>query len=165
MPVYNAGPYVAKAITSILNQTLKNFELIIIDDGSTDNSTAVLRAFTDRRMVFLDNKTNKKLTATLNRGIAHAQGEFIARMDADDIAAPSRFERQAAFLDANPQVGILGSACIQIDACGNTLGVKHKPTSDLEIRWKSLTENPFIHPSVLMRREVLVMLSTSYPLV
>ena len=105
MPVYNSEKYLREAIKSILNQTFTNFELIIINDGSTDNSLKIIKSFKDNRIKIIKNKGNLGLIKTLNKGIDLAQGKYIARMDADDIAMPKRLEKQIAFFNENPDYG------------------------------------------------------------
>lgn len=109
MPVYNAQEYIREAIDSILNQTFSDFEFIIINDGSTDNSVEIIKNYNDPRIVLVDNTENKGLVSVLNQGLQLAQGEYIARMDADDISLPNRFMEQVNYLDKHPQVGILGA--------------------------------------------------------
>ena len=109
MPIYNAELYVGEAIESILNQTYKNFEFIIIDDGSTDNSLNIIKSYKDDRIKLFQNDENKGLIYTLNRGLDLAQGKYIARMDSDDISLPKRFEIQVNFLEQNKNIGILGT--------------------------------------------------------
>ena len=104
MSVFNAEKYLAEAVDSILGQTSTDFELILIDDKSTDGSGKILTQYAqaDPRVVILENRENMGLTKSLNRGLAVAKGEYIARMDADDISVPDRFAKQVAFLDENP---------------------------------------------------------------
>jgi len=109
MPVYNVAPYVREAIESILNQTCRDFELLIINDGSTDATRTEVLKFTDPRIRFVENETNIGLANTLNKGIDLARGEYIARMDGDDISLPYRLEKQAAILDDHPEIDICGA--------------------------------------------------------
>jgi glycosyltransferase involved in cell wall biosynthesis len=109
MSAYNAEKYIAEAINSILNQTFSDFEFIIVNDGSTDATAEIVRSYTDPRIVFVDNKENQRLVAALNQGMDMCRGEYVARMDADDVSLPERFEKQVRFLDANPEIGILGT--------------------------------------------------------
>lgn len=155
MPVYNGERYLKEAVESVLNQTLSDFEFIIINDGSTDNTCAILKSFTDGRGNLIDQE-HQGLIASLNRGLAIARGEYVARMDSDDIALPDRLEKQVAFLRAHPEIGILGTACRLIDEGGLDLGVMRWPIHDLEIRWTSLLSSPFGHPTVMVRRDILM---------
>ena len=108
MPVYNAEKYLKPALESILNQTYKDFEFLIIDDGSTDKSLEIIKSYNDSRIRLIGHEQNQKLIATLNEGIKLAQGEYIARMDADDISAPERLQKQMEFLEKHPATVVLG---------------------------------------------------------
>jgi glycosyltransferase involved in cell wall biosynthesis len=152
MPVYNAELHLREAINSILGQTFQDFEFLIIDDGSTDNSAAIVRSYSDPRIRFVQNERNLKLTATLNRGLDMAQGEYIARMDADDISLPERLAKQAAFLDANPSVGIVGTWAWAFGEA--RFKIPHPPDPE-RIRAKLLFDSALVHPAVLMRRSAL----------
>ena len=109
MPAYNAEKYINEAIDSILAQTFTDFEFIIIDDGSTDSTCAIVESYSDSRIRFFKNEHNLGVAATLNRGLDLARGEYIARMDADDISLPTRFEKQAAYMDSHPDVVVCGT--------------------------------------------------------
>ena len=152
MPVYNAERTLREAIDSILSQTFTDFEFLIIDDGSTDSSAEIVRSYTDPRIRLLPNERNLKITATLNRGLDIAQGEYIARMDADDISLPERLAKQVAFLDAHPEVGIVGTWA---QAFGEAHFQIPHPTDPERIRAKLLFDSPLTHPSVMMRRAFL----------
>lgn len=150
LPVYNAGPYLEAAVQSVLDQTFKDFELIAINDGSKDDSLRVLQQFKDPR-IRVYTQENKGLIATLNRGISLSAGEFIARMDQDDISMPDRFEKQVAFLDANPEVGLLGTTfAVQIDE--TVTGIAAVLLHDHDLRRQLLYKNPFGHGTVMFRR-------------
>ena len=110
MPAWNAEQFVGEAIDSILAQTFKDFEFIIINDGSTDNTAKIIYSYKDPRIVFVDNTKNQGLIAVLNQGMDMARGEYIARMDADDISYPERLAKQLEFIEANPDVGVLGTS-------------------------------------------------------
>ena len=109
MPVYNAEKYLAEAINSILNQTFTNYELLIINDGSTDKSEEIILKYSDKRIRYIKNDKNIRLVATLNKGIELAKGKYIARMDADDISVPTRLEKQITLLENNEDIGVCGS--------------------------------------------------------
>lgn len=109
MPVYNGAPFLTEAIQSILIQSFTDFEFLIIDDGSTDDSVAIIEAFKDSRIRLVNNGRNLGLVASLNRGLDLASGDYIARMDQDDISTPERLTRLVSFMDANPSVGVCGS--------------------------------------------------------
>ena len=155
MSVFNGERYLGEAMDGILEQTYRDLELVVIDDGSTDGSPEILeeRRRSDARLrVF--RQENRGLTRSLNRGVELSQGEYIARMDADDVADRNRIERQVAFMDAHPDVGLLGTGYHEIDEDGRTLGVKAFPTDDRTLRATLIRYNPFFHASVMLRREV-----------
>src|ERR1700716_545696 len=122
MPVFNGGSYLAAAVESVLKQSFGDFELLAIDDGSTDQSVSVLSGFarSDGR-IRLITQANAGIVASLNRALGLARGEYVARMDADDVALPSRLAMQVAFLDGHPDVAVVGSAIRLIDADGNAI--------------------------------------------
>lgn len=155
MAAYNGGPYLQQSLESILQQTFRDFEFVIVDDASTDDTPSIIRSYPDKRIIAVTNNVNLGLTRSLNVGIRHCRGHYIARMDADDIALPERLERQVRYLDEHPDVGILGCSCRLIDARGKYLGVKSRAQDDVSIRWAVLLQNPFVHPSVMLRRSVL----------
>jgi glycosyltransferase involved in cell wall biosynthesis len=157
MGVYNGVRYLDAAIASILAQSFKNFEFIILDDGSTDATPRKLQqwAAKDSRIVILRNEANLGLTKSLNRGIRHATGEWIARQDADDCSLPDRFARQIAFLADNPEVGLLGTGRWIIDEAGKRAVEPHiQPENHTEICWKVITRNPFCHTSTIFKRKL-----------
>lgn len=162
MAVYNGERYLSAAIESVLSQTFTDFEFIIINDGSTDGTLAILESYDDARIVLANNQENIGLSRSLNKALALAQSDYVARMDADDVALPHRFEKQFAFLEAHPEIGILGSHCRLIDLHGQVKGLYRAPENDLQIRWRSLIANPFWHPTVMIRRHVLVQTGLSY---
>ncbi len=153
MPVYNGAQYLREAIKSILNQTFHDFEFIIINDGSTDASQEIIDSFNDSRLVVIQQK-NMGLTKSLNKGLKIASGEYIARQDADDISFPDRFEKQVAYLDAHPEVAVLGGAIIRIDEKGNPLNKFVFPQSHEKIT-KKLYENgnQIVHSTVMFRKQ------------
>jgi glycosyltransferase involved in cell wall biosynthesis len=159
MPVYNAQPYLSQAVESILGQTLGDFEFLIIDDGSTDRSRRILKRYAARdARIRLSSRANKGLVATLNELVGMARGEFLARMDADDIALPERFEKQAQYLRAHPDCALVGCRAWEIDADGDTVG--ECPTlgdHDAIDAFHFRMEGPaLLHPSVMMRREAVL---------
>ncbi len=155
LPVYNAEKYLHEAITSVLQQSYKDFELIIINDGSSDKSDEIIRSFKDPRIRYLINEQNIKLIKTLNRGIDEALGKYIARMDADDICMPDRFLRQVEFLEANNDYVMCGSWARIIDGEGNITGRIKRIDTDGMIRSNMLFTTPFLHPTVMIRTEAL----------
>jgi glycosyltransferase involved in cell wall biosynthesis len=157
MPVYNAGEYLHQAIESVLAQTLQDFELICIDDGSTDGSLEVLQAYASRdaRILVLQNERNLGEPATRNTGMSVARGEYIAIQDADDVSLPQRLERQVEFLQATPSISVLGAAMLVVDEHG--VASRHWPAfeTDVILRCLLLVMNPLAHPSVVLRRRVI----------
>ena len=113
LSVYNAEKHIVEAIESILTQSYKNFEFIIIDDGSTDGSLEIIKSYDDERIILIS-RENKGLIASLNEGIEQAKGKYIARMDADDISLSSRFEEQVTFMEMHEEVGICGTTIIKL---------------------------------------------------
>lgn len=155
MPVYNGEKYLREAIESILNQSYANFEFLIIDDASVDKSAEVIKSFGDSRIRYLRNDQNLGLIGTLNRGLVVAKGEYIARMDQDDISLPERFAKQVAFLDRCPDVGVLGTAVQMIDSGGTLIdSALVFPDSPNCIEWSMYFFCPIAHPTVLMRKDV-----------
>jgi hypothetical protein len=163
LPVYNGGSYLHQAVESVLAQTFTDFELLIIDDGSTDDSSSVLAEYTDSRIRLEPNTHNIRLTATLNKGIGLARGQFIARMDCDDIALPNRLEKQLEFLLQNPEVGVLGSNYQVIDPIGNPGEISHYPTEHAVIQWRLIFGCYIAHPTVMYRTDVIRQLSGYTP--
>jgi len=156
LSVYNGEEYIKEAVESILNQTFQNFEFIIIDDGCTDDTALILNSFNDPRIVRVVNEKNLGLVRSLNKGLRIAKGEFIARMDADDTSTKDRLEKQVAFLDANKDVGVLGTWMKQVDSKGKAISIFKVPVSHDEILWQMLSGTAIVHASVLMRRDVLM---------
>lgn len=155
MPVYNAERYLSEAVESILSQTFPDFELIVIDDCSTDGSLAILKSFAERdaRVRLLANAQNLGITPTLNRGIQAARGEFIARMDADDISLPERLEKQAAFLQANPTIGLISGNAEAIDVEGAATDEDFSLIVEPGyIKWLLHFTCPITHPAVMGRK-------------
>jgi glycosyltransferase involved in cell wall biosynthesis len=158
LPVYNAAAYIEKTITSLLNQTFTDFELLIIDDGSTDNTIAVIKKFTDDRIKLIVNDKNLGLIKTLNKATALSKGRYIARMDADDIALPERLLLQKEFLDTHPDVSVVAGWINFIDEAGNETGVwdlDRRTNTTSTIEKSLLRENCIAHPTVMIRTVVL----------
>ena len=160
MPVYNGGKYLNEAIESILGQIYTDFEFLIIDDGSTDNSSQIIKSYSDPRIRILDNEKNLGLAHTLNRGIASARGKYIARMDCDDIALPSRLGKQVSYMDAHPGVGVCGSWIRVINTLQNRVWAP--PVDSESIKCKLLFGSPFAHSSVMIRRDAFLNLGLKY---
>jgi len=151
MGVRDGAPWVSSAVASVLEQTLDDLELIVVDDGSTDGTPDLLAAVRDRRLR-VTRQPRAGLTAALARGLALARAPLIARLDADDVALPERLALQVAFLAAHPDVGLLGTAAREVDADGREIGVVRPPESDGALRRMLIRRNPFVHSSVMMRR-------------
>jgi glycosyltransferase involved in cell wall biosynthesis len=158
LPVYNAEQYIAAAVQSVLDQTFKDFEFIIIDDGSTDRSTEILQVLARKDpRIKLISRPNTGYVIALNEALAMARGEFIARMDADDICLPTRFEKQVAYLRANPDVVLLGTHVAQMDVAGLVIG----PMPDVAFGHEAINEAllrrgwPIVHPAVMMRTDAV----------
>ncbi|MDZ7619697.1 MAG: glycosyltransferase [Patescibacteria group bacterium] len=159
LPVYNGQAFVSEAIDSVLSQTLEDFELLVLDDGSSDGSCAICRewAARDRRVTFLRDE-HRGLVARLNGGLSMAQGEFVARMDADDVALASRFEQQVQFLGLHPECVAVGSQVALIDADGDMLTVKRLPLEHGGIDRQLMRGRGDIvcHPAAMFRKEAVL---------
>lgn len=151
MSVYNSQEFLKDAIESILNQTFKDFEFLIIDDGSNDKSLEIISSYHDRRIVLINNEMNMGLAKSLNKGLHLAKGKYIARMDADDIALPFRLDRQFTFMEENTEVDICGS---WVQTIGDGVeNIWRHPTSNDEIKVQLLFNSALVHPSVFMRKK------------
>jgi glycosyltransferase involved in cell wall biosynthesis len=139
IPAYNRESYIAAAVDSILAQTFQDFEVLVIDDGSTDATAEIVRAYRDPRVRLLENTTNQGISRTSNRGLDAARGRYVAILDSDDYACPPRLARQVAFLDAHPDHGEVGSWGAWMDGRGRITGkIKQQPLSDGAIRTQLL---------------------------
>ncbi len=156
MSVHNGSDYLKEAIQSVLDQTFKNFEFIIVDDGSTDETAEIIKSFSDERIVHISNKKNIGLTLSLREALSLAKGEYIARIDADDIYTCQKLMLQNKFLDQNKNHGLVASSTIRIDEAGREIQKVSCKIRDLEICSLMVSENPFVHGSVMMRRDILL---------
>jgi glycosyltransferase involved in cell wall biosynthesis len=158
MPVYNGEKYLKEAIESILLQTFIDFEFLIIDDGSNDKSSKIIEVYakTDPRIRFLSNSSNLGLINTLNKGIVEAKANYIARMDADDIALPNRFEKQIQFLHKNSEISVLGTNMILINENSDFVRKISLPSEPLLIKWSLYFFCPLAHPTIMCRRSMLL---------
>ncbi len=160
LPVYNAERYIAQAVESVLGQTLEDFEFLIIDDGSTDGTLEILRRYERRdSRIRLWSRPNEGLAETLNELIDASSGEFLARMDADDVSRPGRFARQVAYLRGHPETVLVGSRIRLIDLDGDPLcewctEEEHEALEGVFLRGKRHTT--IAHPSIMMRREAVL---------
>jgi glycosyltransferase involved in cell wall biosynthesis len=157
MSVYNGEQYLREAVESILSQTFYDFEFLIIDDASTDASVRIIQSYNEPRIKLVQNASRMGLTRSLNRGIQLAAGEYLARMDADDISLPERLERQAAFLDEHPSCSVVATRIIQVDGAGAEVGYwteERETNTSLEIYQQLPKSNCVAHPSVMLRAAI-----------
>jgi len=156
MPVFNGGAYLTEAVESLLAQTLSDFELVAVDDGSDDGSVAVLEGFRERdrrvRPIFA---AHQGIVAALNRGVTEARAEYVAIANADDVSIPERLARQARYLDEHEQVAVVGSAVETIDEVGRPGHRLRFPSEPGRVRATLRKHNCFAHPSVMFRRSVV----------
>jgi glycosyltransferase involved in cell wall biosynthesis len=154
LPCYNSEKYIAEAVQSILDQTYTNFELIILDDGSTDRTKEIIGSFRDERIRFEYELENKGIVFQLNKGISLAEGVYIARMDADDISKPERFKKQIEFLELkkNNHIVVLGTDAVAIGESKDQ--IIHKNYQPAQISFLLNFYCPLLHPTVIMRKSV-----------
>ncbi len=162
MSVYNTDKYLDESIKSILAQTYENFEFILINDGSTDASLEIIEKYAhkDKRIILIS-RENRGLIASLNEGIKLARGEYIARMDADDISLPTRFEEQLAFMKRNEGIGVCGTAVIGF---GENIkrSIWRLSTNDSSLKTELLFSSIFAHPSVIFKKSLFTQYNLSY---
>ncbi len=152
MAAYNAGPYISQSIQSILNQSFRDFELLIVNDGSTDNTVEIIKSFSDPRIRLIENESNKGLGFTRNVALKEAKGEFLAILDSDDIAFPDRIERQLRHFSTNPQLAVLGGYAHIIDEKGNRTGKTMTPPHGSDhLRAILFFANAFVHSTIMIR--------------
>ncbi len=154
MPVYNGEKFLEAAIDSILQQSFEDFEFLIINDGSTDKTKEIILSYNDKRIRYWENEKNIKLIATLNLGISLSNGKYIARMDADDISEPNRLQHQYVFMEANPDVGLLGTWYETFTEQGLG-GIARYVAEHEEIKFKQLYQIQVSHGTCMIRKEVL----------
>ena len=160
MPVFNGKDFIDDAIKSILDQTYSDLELLIIDDGSTDDTLKRIEAYNDRRIRLISNGSNIGIAKSLNKGLNLISSKYIVRMDCDDISLPTRIEKQVSFMDHNPEVGVCGT---WMKTIGKLRTRYWKPPSGSDaIRCFFPFKNPLIHPSVILRREMLLKYDLMY---
>lgn len=157
LPAYNAEKYLPEAIESILKQSYQDFELLVVDDCSTDSTWQVIQKYAnlDSRVVAIQNQKNLKLSGSLNVAIAHANGDYLARMDADDWSYPDRFQKQVTYMDANPEVGIVGGSMEVCDELLNVVSTRRYHQTDDDIRRHLFRYSPFSHPLIMIRKSVI----------
>jgi glycosyltransferase involved in cell wall biosynthesis len=156
MAVHNGECYLQDAMESILRQSFCEFEFLIVDDASTDRTRELVLSYKDPRVRLIENREKLGQTRSLNRGLELANGEFVARQDADDISEPERLAKQAAFLETNRELALLGTWYKKIDARGAALGLRELPCKWLEIRWALIFFCPFVHSSVMLRKATVL---------
>ena len=157
LPVYNCENFIRQSMDSILEQTFQNFEILVMNDGSTDRSKEIVCSYHDSRIRFIDGQINKGLTVVLNQGLKLAEGEFVARQDGDDFSIPHRLEVQVDYLEKHPEVVLLGSQAWVVDKDNRFKGViLDKPIGMLGIRWDLLFDNSFLHSTVMFRRQAIL---------
>lgn len=159
MPAYNSKDYIEEAVNSVLNQTFQDFELIIIDDASTDSTVKIIKKFQKKnpdkiKLIQVKNNLNCGGDKCANEGLKVATGKYIARMDADDVAELSRFEKQINFLKDNPKIFLVGSNADVIDRNGNVIGEKNEPLTSDEIYKAYFGFHPLIHPTCMFKRKL-----------
>lgn len=159
LPVHNGADYIESAVRSMMDQTLRDQEILVVDDASTDATPAILAglAAEDSRIRILRPKKNLRLPKALNFGLDHARGRYVARMDADDLSEPTRLEVQVRYLEAHPEVTLVGCSEVDIDGDGRELLVKNNVHSAFCTRWAVRFIMPFRHPSFVFRREQMTL--------
>jgi len=162
MPVYNGEKYLREAIDSILNQTFTDFEFLIIDDGSTDDSRKIISHYTDKRIRLIKNKQNLGLARSLNKVIELSLGLYLARMDADDISLPNRLQLQVSEMEKNANLGVVGS-WVEIFGKAKDNNIWKYPESNDEISSQLLLHCCFAHPTVLINKRLINQYNYSYP--
>jgi glycosyltransferase involved in cell wall biosynthesis len=163
LAVYNGEKYLKEAIDSVLFQTFTDFELVIINDGSTDSTSGIILGYRDPRIVYLENETNKGLIYSLNRGLSVSRGKYIARMDGDDVALSKRLQLQYDYLETHPEIGICGSNIEAFFSTKRKSMIVRFPETDELIRAFILFQSPFCHPAVMMRKELIEKNNLRYP--
>jgi hypothetical protein len=156
MAVYNGEPYLTAAVRSVLEQDFRNFELVIVDDGSTDRTAQIIADFRDARIRYQRNPANCGQTASLNIGLRAARAPYVARLDADDEYLPGKLSAQVAFLDAHPDIAVLGTWAQCVDEHDRPSGTFRAPTDERDLKFRLLFTSPICHVSVLMRRDVVL---------
>jgi len=156
MAVYNGAKHLHESIDSILSQTMGNFEFVIVDDCSQDNTWEILKSYRDPRIHLVRNQTNIGLTRSLNIGLNLARAEFVARIDADDLAYPARLDQQLSFLIKNRKVGMAGSWFEIIDESDNVIEVRKLLTESHLLRWRLCFKNHFCHSAVMFRKAAVL---------
>ncbi len=154
IPIYNGEKYIEQTIESVLSQTYQTWELVIINDGSSDNTEKLISKYTDNRIRYFRNDTNKGISFSLNKGLEESRGEYIARLDADDIALPSRFEKQVGFLTKNKDYVLCGSYFQTMNANGEILKNVRFPDNNRDAQSYLLLHNCFCQSAIMMKSQI-----------
>ncbi len=153
MPFYNAQDYIGQAVESILSQSFSDFELILINDASSDRSDEIVAKYLkDKRIIYIKNNSNKGIVYNLNFGLKLAKSAIVARMDGDDLSEPSRFAKQFDFMQKNPDISVVGSFVNIIDHTGRQIDKLTKPQNPKIIKEELIIYSPLVHPSVMFRK-------------
>ncbi|MBC7429403.1 MAG: glycosyltransferase [Bacteriovorax sp.] len=157
IPSYNSGKFLRQTLESCLNQTYPNLEILVINDGSTDNTDEILEEYKNiKNLHHIKNEKNEGIIYTLNRGMKLARGEFIARMDGDDICLPDRVQAQVDFLRSHPDIDVLGTDIMIIDQDNKRMGKPREVlASEAEVEWSMISSCPVFHPTVMLRKNLL----------
>jgi len=152
IPIYNIERFIGESLDSVLNQSFKDFEIILIENGSTDNTMKIAKKYQkkDKRIV-IETISEPDVQKAMNKGFEIARGKYIARMDADDICLPNRFKIQFNYLEKNPHIFLIGTSAMIIDEYGEKIGVFRKQDNYKKLKKRILKSNPFIHPSIMFR--------------
>ncbi len=156
MPTYNGSKHIRTSIDSVLSQTFSDFELLIVNDGSTDNTLDIITSYNDCRIRVITNERNIGITKSLNRGLAKARGEYIARLDDDDVSMPERLQKQYDFLNKHTDIVLVGGWAEHIDKNGDIIRVRKTPTDPLVIRYELLYSNCFYHSAIMFRKQEIL---------
>jgi glycosyltransferase involved in cell wall biosynthesis len=153
---YNGARFIREAVESILKQSYTDFELIVVNDGSTDATPRILAGFDDERMRVVTSRVNRGIATAQNSGLALARGEYVALMDHDDVSLPDRLQRQIDFLDRHPEISLVGAACLRIDEQGAVKSTVEYPGDDIFLKWSLVVGGcPLFHTAVVARRSAL----------
>jgi glycosyltransferase involved in cell wall biosynthesis len=155
LAVHDGETYLRTALASVLGQTVAELEVVVVDDASRDRTAEILQGVADARLRVVRNDEQLGLATSLNRGLSEARGTYIARLDADDVALPDRLERQLARIRSAPSIAVVGSAAMELDDTGRVGALHTMPSGATDVRWAALFSSPFLHPTVLLEREVL----------
>ena len=156
MAVYNGAPYLREAMESVLSQDYRDFEFVIVDDCSTDETPQIIARYGDPRVMYMRNQRNAGQTPSLNRALRAARGTYIARIDADDAYRPGKLRRQVEFMDAHPDVAVCGTAAVKVDGEGREFGLFTPPLRREDVAFSIYHRVPVCHVSVMMRRDMVL---------